>query len=97
MTGITNLEVAALRRDAARHLENDTGCISCAEGVEKLVRIIDLLTQAMWDARTELGFDTDGDLTPDAVVAGLGYEGYAKMHVDEAREAREDCERAIDD
>lgn len=53
---------------------------------QRVERERDMLAQAMWDARKELGFDNDGDPSPGAAIAGSGYDGFAREHVREARE-----------
>lgn len=57
----------------------------------------DLLAQAIWDARIELGFDHDGDKHPRHAIAGMGYEWFARAHVEEAREVRRDYDAALDE
>lgn len=64
--------------------------------VERLRAERDLLAQAMWDARAELGFDNDGDKTPHAAIHG-DYQRFAGLHVLDAREARDDYEAALDE
>jgi hypothetical protein len=50
----------------------------------------DSLRQALWDVHAALGFDTDGDKTPDALVTPIG-----PMVVAAAEEFRRDYEEAI--
>lgn len=53
------------------------------------------LAQAMHEARAILGFDNDGDQTPDAVIAGMGIDGFARSFLDDVRQAREDHDEAL--
>ena len=55
----------------------------------------DLLAQAMWDARAALGYDNDGDKTPAATIAGMGYERFASQHVTEATQQASDYEDSL--
>lgn len=50
----------------------------------------DLLAQAMWDTRTELGFDSDGDTR----FHSTDWAEIAKRHAWEAKEVRRDLEEA---
>lgn len=53
----------------------------------------DLLLQAMWDARTTLGFDPDGDKTFHVDRSSrVQLERVAKQHVAEAEEFRRDSD-----
>jgi hypothetical protein len=53
----------------------------------------DLLLQAIWDARTALGFDTDGDTK----FHSTDYAAIAREHVREAQEVRRDHDEALDE
>lgn len=52
-----------------------------------------LLLQAIWDARAEMGFDTDGDDR----FHSKDIQMIATNHVREAREFRHDTQQALDD
>jgi hypothetical protein len=53
--------------------------------------------QAMWDAMTALGQDTDGDATPAATIAGMGGEGYRRMFLDFVTDVRREHDQALDE
>ena len=46
------------------------------------------LAQAMYDALVALGFDSDGDDTPAAWIAGSGVDGFIQSFIDEVTEFR---------
>ena len=56
----------------------------------------DRLAQAIWDARGALGLDNDGDRSPGAAIAGMGYQWFAESHVKEAKEQARDYEELLD-
>lgn len=60
--------------------------------LEEAIEQIDSLRQALWDVYAELGFDTDGDKTPAAIVGDLG-----QMVVDAAKEYRKDNDEGLDE
>lgn len=44
------------------------------------------LAQGLWDVYALVGGDTDGDETPDAILAGMGVSGYIAAVLNEVRE-----------
>lgn len=58
-------------------------------------RVVTADQQAMWDALAILGFDTDGDPTPAASIAGDG-EDFRAMFLRQVRQARHDYDDAVD-
>lgn len=46
----------------------------------------DMYALALWHVYGILGFDTDGDVDPRAVIAGMGTKGYAQFVIESARE-----------
>lgn len=57
----------------------------------------DALAQAMWEARAILGFDNDGDKTPAATIAGMGWEGYRVAFLDDVRRQAKDYQEALEE
>ena len=57
----------------------------------------DVFAQAMWDALTILGFDTDGDKTPDACLPAMGADWYIRMFLDHVRQHRLDHDALLDE
>ena len=53
--------------------------------------------QALWDVYRVLGFDTDGDEHPGALIGGMGPEGFAGVIVDAATSFREDYDNALEE
>lgn len=51
-----------------------------------------MLAQALFDVVRELGFDTDGDTTPAAEIAGSGLQRFVDGVLRDVREYREDAE-----
>lgn len=56
----------------------------------------DAAHQALWDVYAALGYDTDGDKTPAADIAGSGPEPFCQMVVDAAKEHQHDAETEYD-
>ena len=71
--------------------------VSACARAEEAELFRDMLAQAMWDARGQLGFDNDGDETPAAAIAGGGYRSFATQHVEEARSWRQDYDEALEE
>jgi hypothetical protein len=67
----------------------DTDCYSEAQ-MRAITADRDSMSQALWDVHAALGFDTDGDKTPDALVTPIG-----PMVVAAAEEFRRDYEETI--
>lgn len=65
--------------------------VECERDAAEAAR--DLLAQAIWDARTTLGFDADGDTRHHSTDWAL----IARSHVSEAKEARRDHDEALDE
>ena len=63
--------------------------------VEALLRENEALKQGLWDCGIAAGMDTDGQKTPDAVIAGMGLEGFIRLMVNEVEELRQDYTLAI--
>lgn len=57
----------------------------------------DLYALALWHVYGILGFDTDGDIDPGAVIAGMGPLGFAQFVVGAAHEHYEQYEDATYD
>lgn len=58
----------------------------------------DLLAQAMWDGWAALGFDTDGDTHPGALIAGAGsYAKFAEWWLRDIRLHRKDDDEGMDE
>jgi hypothetical protein len=51
-----------------------------------------MLAQTLFDVLVELGYDTDGDTTPAAEIAGMGLDAYAKSVLVDVRNYRIDAE-----
>ena len=64
--------------------------------IARLTAERDALAQGIWDARAALGFDNDGDRTPGASIAGMGYAWFAAEHVREAKEQSKDYSDLLD-
>lgn len=53
---------------------------------------VEVLAQAMWDARTALGFDPDGD----SRFHSHDWAGIARRHVEDAKEIRKELDQCLD-
>lgn len=65
--------------------------------LETVDRERDQAHQTMWDMYREMGFDTDGNPGPGAVIAGGSAESYRRMMLDAAKEFRRDYDAALDE
>lgn len=52
--------------------------------------------QALFDVTLVLGFDTGGDVNPDALLAGMGHRRFLRMVVDDASQYRKEAEADYD-
>lgn len=73
-------------RDAEFRAEVQAG--SLAQAARELAE----LKQAMWDGWAILGFDTDGDTGPGAMIAGMGLSGWVQSWLRDIRQARLDAD-----
>lgn len=78
------------RSTRSGHQTYQDGYDAAASYVAELERERDLLLQAMWDARTALGFDTDGDVR----FHDPSIERIARNHVREAEQVRKEWDEA---
>lgn len=58
---------------------------------------LNVLAQAIWDARKALGLDNDGDPTPGASIAGQGYRAFAANFVADCKQVAADHDAALDE
>lgn len=57
----------------------------------------DSATQTLWDGYRILGFDTDGDETPAAFIAGSGLNGFCDAMRRAFQQARDDHDESINE
>jgi hypothetical protein len=51
--------------------------------------------RALWDCGVAAGMDTDGDAGPDARIAGMGVEWFARSMVEEVERLRADYDAEL--
>lgn len=67
------------------------------EAKAKIERQRDLLAQTMFDALRDMYVDLDDDKTPGAMIAGMGYDGFARMFLRELDDfARDEYDRGYE-
>jgi hypothetical protein len=84
LTGDRNGELRVQLEEAAAALR--------AEPVTRTAPPPDVATQALWDVYGALGFDTDGEPTPAALIAGMGVADFCRLVVSAAEEFRRNAE-----
>jgi hypothetical protein len=60
-----------------------------------LLAYIDGALRALWDCGVAAGMDTDGDAGPEARVAGMGVEWFARSMLEQVRQLRADYDEAL--
>lgn len=84
------IDPVTMRPIAANHWQHRP------EGIVEVVRTVaaerDLLAQALWKIRELCGDDLDGDKTPGAEIAGMGYDGYARHCIQFVKQTVDDYE-----
>lgn len=63
---------------------------AAADRIEALTAMSIDLAQALWDINATLGFDQDGDQGPQALIAGMGWDGFIDCMKRDAAEFRKD-------
>lgn len=53
--------------------------------------------KTLWEILVLTGYDTDGDTGPEALIAGMGWDGYVGVVRDEVKRLREDYDEALDE